>query len=355
MKIAFTSQNPVLIIPAYQPTLALTKLVLSMIEARPEQMMIIVDDGSTTAEAQQVFSHLDSLPQVVLLRHAVNMGKGQALKTAFNYYLLHATNLSPGVVTADADGQHILSDIIQLMDHLQMASETLWLGSRQLKHNVPLRSRFGNTLTRKIFNFIVGKSIHDTQTGLRGIPRTLLPQLLRLSSSRYEYELDMLIYAIRQRVAVKEIPIQTIYIDDNHGSHFNPIIDSLKIYFVFLRYIAGSLSSACIDFFAFVLLHFITQQIFLSLAGARVISGTFNFMLCKKMVFKSDERIWYAATKYLLLAAFSLGISCVLVAGLANGYHVNLYVSKIFADICVFVINFLIQRALVFPVRTIQG
>jgi glycosyltransferase involved in cell wall biosynthesis len=345
--------HPVLIIPAYKPTAALSQLVAELLQINPLQDMIIINDGST-GEPLRLLNELAKLPQVVVLHHAVNLGKGQALKTAFNYYLLNSDPSAVGIVTADADAQHSAKDIQNIVAHLQSTPQTVCLGSRQFKQNVPFRSRFGNSLTRKLFKLLIGKSVYDTQTGLRGLPRFVLPDLLQISAQRYEYELDMLIRLIRQKIEITEIPIETIYIDDNKGSHFNPLIDSLKVYFVFLRYTAGSLASAVLDLLTFYILYLITGQLFASLAVARLTSGTFNFVLCKKMIFKSGENTGYAASKYILLALFSLALSYILVIGLVKNYGINLYVSKIIADVCIFVINFAIQKVVVFPRSSLQ-
>lgn len=344
------SNKPIIVIPAYQPTETLLTLIEKLSQADASQPIVVVNDGSKGAES--IFAKLSGFPQVTVLQHAVNLGKGQALKTAFNYCLL--TYGQTGIVTADADGQHTVKDIQTILNQLQTFPTILWLGSRTLNTHVPLRSRFGNSLTRKIFRLIMGKSIYDTQTGLRGIPGELLPDLLRIPSSRYEYELDMLMHAIEKKVEIREVPIETIYLDGNKSSHFNPIVDSLRIYFVFIRYIAASISSACIDFLSFAFFYIASHKIFLSLVGARILSGTFNFFLCKKVIFKSGKNATFEAIKYIMLAVFSITLSYILVKGLANNYGVNLYLSKILADICVFLINFTIQKVIIFPASAVR-
>lgn len=345
--LSFLNSIPAIIIPAYQPTSSLIDLVTELTKDI-QQRIVIVNDGSSW-DCQPVFTALSEIENVVVLHHAVNLGKGQALKTAFNYVLLHSQGDLPGIVTADADGQHSPKDIQALVRQLILNSKVLWVGSRKLNKDVPFRSRFGNSLTRKIFQWLIGKSVCDTQSGLRAIPRSMLVDLLRIPTSRYEYELDMLVHCTRNRIEIHEIPIQTIYIEGNKSSHFNPIIDSIKIYFVFLRYIAGALASAFIDFFCFVLFYFISAKIFLSLVLARLFSGIFNFVLCRKIIFKSGQRIAFEALKYLSLAVFSLAIAYIFVLGLVKDYGVNLFFAKILADFCVFLINFSIQKVIVFP------
>ena len=94
--------------------------------------------------------------------------------------------------------------------------------------------------TRGIMHALLGQKLTDTQTGLRGIPASFLPKLLRQEATGYEFELEMLIAAHQLSIPIVEVPIRTIYEAGNKSSHFNPIVDSMKIYFVLLRF--GSVS-----------------------------------------------------------------------------------------------------------------
>ena len=80
-----------------------------------------------------------------------------------------------------------------------------------------------------------GLSLRDTQTGLRGVPRALFEGLLNLRTHGYDFELDMLLLVKRSNIEIIEIPIETVYLEDNNSSHFNPLLDSLKIYMVFYK------------------------------------------------------------------------------------------------------------------------
>ena len=111
------------------------------------------------------------------------------------------------------------------------------MGIRSFDTGVPWRSQFGNNLTRRIFQLFTRIDLHDTQTGLRAIPRSLLPRLLEVKANRYSFELEMLLIASRDRISLVQKPIQTVYLDGNSDSHFNPVLDSLRIYWVFVRYL----------------------------------------------------------------------------------------------------------------------
>lgn len=336
---------PVIIIPAYQPSAALVDLINEIVSHGLK--VIVVNDGSSQ-ECGATFAQLKSLASVDVLEHATNLGKGQALKTAFNHFLVHYPEAAAGVVTADADGQHLPEDILKVAQSLEQAPASLWLGVREFGADVPLRSRFGNNLTRKVFQWIIGVALKDTQTGLRGIPRKFLKEMLRVHSSGYEFELDMLIQAAQQHIPIQEMSIKTVYLDGNKSSHFNPIVDSLKIYFVFFRYSALSLASAAIDFLLFSLFHYITSSIFWSTAAARILSGTFNFALSRKLVFRASGAVSAQVIKYLLLAVFAMLMSYVLVKSMVSFLGMNVYLSKILADGMIFLTNFAIQRLFIF-------
>ena len=87
----------------------------------------------------------------------------------------------------------------------------------------------GNKTVRVLFKFLCGLKLNDTQTGLRAIPTSILPVYKNLKGERYEYEMNMLILSAHKHIPVKEIPIETVYINENKGSHYRPFADSLRI------------------------------------------------------------------------------------------------------------------------------
>src|SRR5262249_5246060 len=121
-------QHPALVIPAYQPDEQLLVLIRALRKQRPEQLIIVVNDGSDS-ELWELFAELHQY-RVEVLHHPQNLGKGQALKTAFAHYLQLTDHQGVGVVTADADGQHSVEDILALSDALAAAAQHLHLGVR---------------------------------------------------------------------------------------------------------------------------------------------------------------------------------------------------------------------------------
>ncbi len=334
------------LIPALNPAESLLGVIDALAASDKVGRILLVDDGSHDAH-QPLFQTAAARPKVTLLRHAVNLGKGAALRTGINCFLCR-NEANAVLVTADADGQHLPQDIIAVGEKAETSRADLVLGCRAFSGEVPLRSRFGNDLTRRIFHFLVGPKVTDTQTGLRAIPRTLMPKLLRAKSSGYEFELQMLIMAAQEKIALAEVPIQTVYIDENKSSHFNPLKDSMRIYFVFIRFLSTSLLASVMDFVIFAIIFGATHSLAWSIGVARLFSGTLNFMLNKGFVFRSRSGLAWSIAKFAaqeaLLAAFSL----LAIRTLVQRADWNPYLAKPLVEIVIFICSFAVQRVLVF-------
>lgn len=226
--------NCAVIIPSLNPIPELPVFVQKLIsKGVPE--VIVVNDGSD-CKYDYIFEALKQIDHCSVLKHEINYGKGRALKTAFSYFLKHFINMD-GVVTADADGQHSIEDICKICNILSEKKEVLILGVRNFQdNNVPKRSYLGNMLTSSIFHLLYGCKLNDTQTGLRGIPVRQLPEMIELKGDRYDFEINMLIKARILNLGLYTVPIETLYFDNNSGSHYNTVKDSAYIFF---RLIAG--------------------------------------------------------------------------------------------------------------------
>jgi glycosyltransferase involved in cell wall biosynthesis len=338
-----------LIIPAYQPNHNLLCIVDDLLaESYPK--IIVINDGSS-ADKQHVFQQLSRKERVVVLHHKVNKGKGQALKTAFSY-VLNELPQAIGVVTLDADGQHLPGDVKMLSETLRSNPESLCLGVREFQGQIPLRSRFGNVVTKHVFSFFTGTVITDTQTGLRGIPRQCLQRLLDIQAKGYDFELEMLVRFCKQKIPFHQVKIKTIYEEYNPSSHFRPLIDSLKIYFVFLRFTSASLLASSIDMLVFSISMYFSNYVFLSIIIGRLVSGTLNFFMVKMSVFRSRGNICTEAIKYVLLAIVLMLASYGLITSLILGFQINPYLSKILGETLLFLISFTVQRIFIFPQAT---
>jgi glycosyltransferase involved in cell wall biosynthesis len=338
--------NIAILIPCWQPTSQLTAIVTAL-QPHGFGTLIIVDDGSAPAHAH-FFHELAQVPGVEVLHHASNLGKGRTLKTGFNAILTHHPTIET-VITADSDGQHLTSDILALAASAQSRSTARpILGVRRFDAATPLRSRLGNRLTRILFRLASGVRVTDTQTGLRALPRVVLPELLRLPGDRYEYEMNMLAHLCRTGHRPLEIPIATVYLDNNRNSHFDPLRDSMRIYFVLLRFYSSSLIAAFIDFLGFTIAFVLSGNLALSFAIGRL-SSLLNFALNRRFVFHSHQRMAPSLALYYALAVGIAITSYILIRTSVTNLHWNVYAAKIAFDVLLSLISFYAQRAYVFP------
>jgi putative flippase GtrA len=285
------------------------------------------------------------VPDTSLLTNAVNLGKGAALKHGMNYILVNYPACT-GVVTADADGQHSAADILKMAAELKEKPDNVIFGARQFGLDVPLRSRFGNLISRYLYRFFIGLSLSDTQTGLRGIPRSLMTRCLSIRANRYEFETEQLIIIKSAGMPVREIPIQTIYIDDNRTSHFRPLLDSAQIYFVLLRYVGSSLITEAVDLVVFATIMAWSDDLLLSNTVGRLVAIWAQFTLLQKFVFRLRGNAKMFAA-YLGLVVVSGIVSTAMQKQLANLVPFPV-AAKIIAEVSVFLFNFLFLRDLVF-------
>ena len=345
------AEVPVLI-PSYQPGDALEALVDQLI-ARGFETIVVVNDGSGP-EFAAIFQRAARSPRVHLVEHGVNLGKGAALKTGLNYALVKCPN-ARGVVTADGDGQHHPDDIVRVAEALPAGGDALILGVRSFSGSVPLRSRLGNNLTRGLMRVIVGQNLADTQTGLRGIPLRLIPHLLRVPSSGYEFELDMLLACKHQGFPVVQVPIRTIYLGNNESSHFHPILDSMRIYFLLLRFSVLSLCTAALDNAVFAIAFTQTHDIARSQIAGRLVAMVFNYWGARRTVFHSQQPHARVLPKYVALVALNGLVSYALIQFLHLTFGVHAVPAKLGAEALLFIANFAIQRDLVFTRRETTG
>ncbi|MBR1740876.1 MAG: bifunctional glycosyltransferase family 2/GtrA family protein [Lachnospiraceae bacterium] len=342
-----------LVIPVYEPDERFLSLLENIKESdiRP---VIIVNDGSGE-KYERIFLSAERMMEgedFYILSYEENRGKGYALKTAFTYVLVNYKD-AIGVVTADSDGQHTCESIEGVRKALAENPECLVLGCRDFEDKkresekvqaqnvpteyipqgyvptehipqgcIPWKSRFGNRITKKVFAYVSGIELSDTQTGLRGIPTEFMKELIRLESDRFEFEMQMILEAAGKKRIV-EVPIPMIYDSvKNHQTHFRPVVDSVKIYRIlcrsFFRYTFSSLSSSILDLLFFQILCSIIRNRFqwyvaVATGIARVISAIYNYTMNNEFVFRSQKRKKISFPRYALLALVQMACSAFLV------------------------------------------
>ncbi len=332
----------IVLIPAYKPDDRLTELVRELREKNLD--VLLVDDGGGET-FKKIFDDCRALGAQVAV-HAVNQGKGRALKTGLNAALLLYPDMT-GVVTADADGQHTPTDILRLIEAMDQHENTLVLGSRAFTGNVPMKSLWGNRITRAVYALASGVKVGDTQTGLRGLPRCAIEEMIRIDGERYEYEMNVLLKIRDMHLNVFEVPIETIYINDNAGSHFNPVRDAIRIYMVIFKYLFSSIASFAVDYALCAL--FLANMLpeWLSYALARVVSSQVNYHLNKHTVF-SGRGGKNSMIKYYALAVVQGAIGAGALQLLSGILPIAPIIIKIPVDLLLFCLSYFIQRDYVF-------
>lgn len=334
------------LIPAYRPAPSLIEMI-DQLRALDFPRIVVVDDGSGPDYAD-IF-HRIAQKEGVVLRHAANMGKGAALKTGLNALFADGGPLL-GVVTVDADGQHRPEDVAKVAQEFHRFPHALILGARNFQ-TAPLRSRLGNELTRILFRAVHGAALADTQTGLRAFNQEFARQILDIPSQRYEFELDMMVFACKRGVEIRSVDIQTIYIDGNKSSHFNPLVDSIKIYFSLFRFSLAGVAAAIIDNGIFALLFAAGSPIFISQIMGRATASFANYYLLKRLVFHSDESNRSAAPKYIaaVIVFGFMSYGLILASHGVMGWPV--IPAKIMIETLIFFSNYTFQRVMVFKER----
>ena len=356
----YSKEKIVAIIPAYEPPHSFIEYAKELLKEIPN--LIVVNDGSNE-KYNDIFDTLSSLNGCVVLRHEENHGKGYALKTAFKYAKENFDE-SFIFVTKDWDGQHLLKDLINVSKSAFLNPNALHLGSRDFSSpNVPKRSKGGNIQTRRLFNFLYGIKLSDTQTGLRAFSYNLLDTLLGIKGDRFEYEMNMLIKMKKKGISIEETPIATIYEpkpeDVEKVSHYRTFKDSFRVLGVLLSnlgwYFISSALSSILDVVAFYLFSkfvFAGENValhsFFATVSARVLSSILNFTINFKYVFngKSKSSIF----KYYFLWSIQLGLSY-LFAFLWNNVFTSVAlvtVCKGAMDLIVAMLSYFIQSRWVF-------
>jgi len=218
-------KKPAILIPAYNEGKYIKDVILEC--RRYNNDIIVVDDGSTDNTSEILKSVKDlSGPEVIIIGHEVNQGKGEALKTGCHYAV---QNEYSGVITIDADGQHKVSEIADFLNAIQTKNPDVIVGSR-LKNpgGMPFIRLFTNLFTSWLISMIAGKKINDVQSGFRYLSYDVLKNI-KLETKNFDTEPEILLKASWMDYKIINIPISTIYHKD-FVSHVNPFKDTLKFF-----------------------------------------------------------------------------------------------------------------------------
>jgi glycosyltransferase involved in cell wall biosynthesis len=333
-----------IIIPAFNPGEIITEVVDKT--RGYSQNLVLVDDGCD-AENKVILFKLEQLPEITLLTHSENQGKGFALHTGIKYAL---KNNAQRIIMLDSDGQHRPEELPKFLEFADSTDFNLVIGVRTEIDKMPLRSKIGNVSMAKIFAFLYGQKLKDTQSGYRMMSAEFARLFLdNVEAGRYETEMQMLMFAAKSKIHINQIPIETRYFDGNSNSKFRPLVDSLRVLGSFAKYSGVGFASFLLDYSIFIFLssflsiYFITAHL-----CSRVISGAFNFAANRKFVFNNKQPLSNTISKYLIAVALSLGISSTLLYLIVDVFSIKPSLAKIIAEASTFLLNYFILKHFVF-------
>ena len=204
------------LIPAYNASSTISELIENTSEFVDKDDIVVIDDGSedqTHATAQRAGA--------VVLKHKINKGKGEALKTGFRYAL--GKNYE-ALFTIDADLQHDPSSIKDFLEKTNKDFSGIIIGTRDINlKKMPFPRWLTNNLTSAILSVLSGQTIRDSQSGYRLISTRILERI-KLKGKKYDLESEILVKAGRSGFKIDSVPIKTIY--RGGKSFINPFVDT---------------------------------------------------------------------------------------------------------------------------------
>lgn len=210
-------------IPALNAANTLPALIDQLEKAYPHISILVIDDGSTDQTSEIALLH-----GAGLIAHKRNLGKGAALRAAFDYAIAHEFD---AVVTLDADLQHDPAEVQLFLEEFN-DDRTILLGVRRLSPDMPFPRKVSNSLSTFVASVFAGRRITDSQSGFRLVPTRIL-RSLQLVSNRYDLEPELIIRAARAGFQIRGIPITTIYNDS--ASSIQPLRDTLRFLKMLLK------------------------------------------------------------------------------------------------------------------------
>lgn len=353
-------KNLAVVIPSLDPTEALSPYIKNLL-TRGFDHIYVVNDGSDTSY-DTLFSQISDMESCVVLTHTQNLGKGCALKTAYRHILQNFSECE-GIITVDSDGQHTVKDVCQIADALVHYPKSLILGERNLTgKDVPVKSKIGNHLSALLFFLFHGIWIQDTQTGLRGFDISLVQEMISIPGDRFEYEMSVLVTCASKKIPVNTLTIDTIYLEGNVNTHFDPVKDSLKIGRVLVakacRFMASSGISSAVDIllcwtFLYLFTSLIPEDIIrigLSVVLARCISMLVNYTINRAYVFKTTPHPHHSFWRYLALALANMFALTALIYLGSSVLPLDERLASLLSSTLLFFINYQVQRIWVFSV-----
>lgn len=332
-----------LIIPIYQARERCISFLQSF-QKDDFDYMLVIDDGSGE-KYSWIYDEIKKTSPFEVLSYSENKGKGHAMKEGLKYLL----SIDPTIdilLTADGDGQHLKKDILHIRDFALEHPDSLILGTRNvMSDDIPRKSKIGNDMARAYMRWSTHLQCLDTQTGLRAIPKKLFELFLEVPGEHYDQEMNFLVDAAHI-CSIKEERIETVYENNNEGSHFKPLLDSYRIYQGPIKYLASLLLMWGISIGLFAILTVFVSlgnwTPYISLALASIVSEVGVVILSIFVAFPKRKGIGARNSKHYFIFFSNFAISSAFLCFFSSS-GLNLVLLKFLADLASFTLFFLLS------------
>jgi glycosyltransferase involved in cell wall biosynthesis len=212
-------EDILIIIPAYNEEKSIENLLKEL--KKNFKNILVIDDGSTDKTKEIVQNE-----EVILISHKINKGKGEALKTGFKYAI---EKNFPAVITMDGDGQHLPEEALKFVEKYKKNKKTgILIGKRDIfSRDMPLIRKITNISMSILISILSFQWIPDTQCGFRLIKTDVIKRI-RLYTSHFETESEILIKACLKGIKIKSIPVTTVYREEK--SKIKPLKDTIRFF-----------------------------------------------------------------------------------------------------------------------------
>lgn len=346
--------NIFIVIPCFNPTDKLIKLIKE-IQEKGFSNIILINDGSSST-LQNYFNEAKN-NNCVVLNHSQNFGKGQSLKTGIKYIIdNYNSEKIQGILTVDSDYQYSCDDVLTIAETMIQNPNSFIMGLRNFSNTkLPLKTKIRHKLSQAFFKLSTGKKCSDTQCGLRGIPKQLFNLAIEESGKRYDYEMNFLMDAVLITETIY-VPIESKIISKDKISYYHAFSDTIRVFARFLTFIGSSMFAYVLDFSLFSILgtiifpKFISNEdliIWISTAAGKAAAGVINFTINKKYSFKTKNKSISEFLKYVVVFFIKFGGSAELVT-LLKFIPIPLPLLKCIIDTLIFFISYRLQKVWVF-------
>lgn len=340
-----------IVIPTYRPDARLAELVAKL-KAERDFPVVLADDGSGPAFGPLLES-LKGMGCTVLFtpKHS---GKGRALKTAFRFLLEHAEE-DGGIVAVTGRRVPPASELLKIAEAAAGPGRNIVLG---MAPHAGWRRRFFQTLCSGAPS-MPGMIVLNAEADVRGYPRALLPSLLEADGDGAEYELNILLDAKRRGYGFTPLCSGSEPFTGAGFYRSGAVRSALLSGWFLLKFCFSGLLSAAVDYLLLFLLQLKTNNLLVSVVGARTVSSILNYGLNRAFVFESKNAKRQKALemlRYYALVVVLLAVNYLLLRTFSQTLKINLVLSKLMAEALLFLFSFAVQRLFVFQgCRTENG